>query len=393
MKKRMAVSIGFIFGLNMNVLAGSLDVTVALSSANFYASLATQNKITLGNSVPACTPLGGYIKNVLRQNSVNSNGSSLTYYLSMINYIVIAEEVCIGQQANYKIYKTDIPGIGISYNDADSGSQSYGKSLPLWPQVIPKLTASGAALGVGLSLDIRLWKYSSAANSLPAGILYIKGPTIAQGVGPVAGDTMASCSSEVASAATTDFCYIDRATPLYLSSVYSSTCEFVNASKTVRMGKHVMPLGTPEGKGTPWVDASFQLRCSDAWGYSSDATNPNNLTQNNTVTVTVQPRDGFIDATNGIIKLDGTGAEGVGIQLAWGDYSSLGTVPLKPVKLNTPTNANTLSSHFAAGPYSIGGNAVSGDGSIKMAARYIRTGGTLKPGLANAKVEIMANYQ
>lgn len=370
--------------------AANLTVTVS-GTVDVVKNINTTNKITLGNSIPNCTIIGSAGSINLSQNVATLNISG-TYYLSVQNSsTVYASEVCVGQQANYKIYKTSVDGIGISYNDSDSASQSRGKPIPVWPQLLTKFAKSGS-VGIGTWAEVRLWKYSSAANSLPFGVLNIQGPAVLQGVGDGSSDVM--CNTMSGNANGIAVCYVNRIRPpQFTTSVYSSPCEFVNASKTVQMGKHVMPLGTPEGKGTPWVDASFQLRCSDAWGYSSDATNPNNLTKNNTVTVTVQPRDGFIDATNGIIKLDGTGAEGVGIQLAWGDYSSLGTVPLKPVKLNTPTNANTLSSHFTAGPYSIGGNAVSGDGSIKMAARYIRTGETLKPGLANAKVEIMANYQ
>lgn len=382
-----------VFLSSMALQSAELDVTVTDFPIFYYVDLSAQNKITLSNSASTCAQLGGIVKIKIADNMINTNGRSAMYYLSMQNRAVIAEEVCVGHSAAYKIYKTNVKGIGISFNDADSGSQSNGKSIPLWPKVLPKRAYSGSAVKIGLWVGIRLWKYSSSANTLSPGMLVVYGPAVIQGVGPVVGDTLHSCSSERASAEGTDICYTDRRIPRYSTSLYSSTCEFVNASKTVQMGTHNMHSSTAQGAGTPWVDASFQLRCSNAWGYGADTTDLNNLTKNNTVKVTVHPLDGFSNANQGIIKLDGSGAQGVGVQLAWGDYSTQGTTPGNPVKLDTPTDANTLSSNFAAGPYAIGGNAVSGDGSIKMAARFIRTSGTFSPGQANAKVEILANYQ
>ncbi|VYU79215.1 fimbrial protein [Metakosakonia massiliensis] len=376
-----------------DLFAGELDITTVNPARPTVMTLLTSQKITLGNSIPNCTMIGGYIRQNVGSNVVDTHGRSAVYYLSMQKDVTSGEEVCAGQYANYKIYKTTVDGIGISYNDADPGSQSRGKIIPLWPQLIPKSTYSGSSVRIDAWVDIRLWKYSSAPNTLPAGLLDVKGPMIVQVVGPVAGDTLNTCSTDKAVAGTSTVCFTDRRVPVYMSTIYASTCEFVNASKTVQMGARNIPPNAAQGYGTPWVDASFQLRCPDAWGYSSDVANISTITPNNGVMVTVQPYDGFVDASNGIIKLDGSGAQGVGIQLAWGDYTAQGAVPAKPVKLNTPTCANTISSNFSAAPYAIGSNPASGDGTINMAARYIRTTGTLQPGPANAKVEILANYQ
>lgn len=375
------------------VHAGELNITTSSPVNALVMSLSANSKITLGNGIQACSMIGGRLSQNLGYSSIDTNGRSAVFYLSMQKDSTSGEEVCVGHDPNYKIYKTNVEGIGISFNDADSGSHSRGQSVPLWPQLIKKNTYSGSSIGIGTWVDIRLWKYSSAANALPAGVIEVKGPMIVQVVGPVAGDTLNECSSGKDTAGAMTVCYNAKRIPYFSASIYSSTCEFVNASKTVQMGTHNMHSSTAQGTCTPWVDASFQLRCSNAWGYGADTTDLNNLTKNNTVKVTVHPLDGFSNANQGIIKLDGSGAQGVGVQLAWGDYSTQGTTPGNPVKLDTPTDANTLSSNFAAGPYAIGGNAVSGDGSIKMAARFIRTSGTFSPGQANAKVEILANYQ
>ena len=346
-------------------------------------------KTTLSNDMPVCSMISNVFNKNLGTYPVSTNKNAV-FYLSIQEG---TQEVCAGQYANYKIYKTDVEGIGISYNDADPTSNSKGQAIPLWPQLMQKYTRSGDAMNISLNVDIRLWKYSSASNALPYGLVRITGPRVLQMVGPVAGDTLSRCSTLSGSAGGMTFCYILRESVATSSSVYSSTCEFVNASKTVQMGQHYIPVNAAEGYGTPWVDASFQLRCPNAWGYYSDLNSPSAVTKNNAVTITVQPRDGVVNASKGIFKLDGSGAQGVGIQLAWGDYGNQGDTPAKPVQLNIPTNASSISSNFAAGPYATGSNPVSGDGTIQMAARYIRTTGTLQPGPANGLVEILANYQ
>ena len=103
----------------------------------------------------------------------------------------------------------------------------------------------------------------------------------------------------------------------------------------------------------------------------------------------------MVDANRGIIALDGTGAQGYGIQLAWGDYTTQNSQePLNPVVLNSYVAANTLNPNFSADDTPVGGNGFHGsDNTIKMAARYIRTAGNSAPGPANAVVQVIANYQ
>ena len=375
------------------VYAEDINITIDGTVVRPYsANLA--NKVTLGTGLSNCAMIGSV-------NSVNMGGTwakkndgspKVTYYTLINRADRSAVEVCSGQYANYRIYKTTVDGIGISYNDADPGSQSKGE--PITPTALTKYSVSTDRNNVQLWADIRLWRYSSSADSLPSGLLNIEGPALAQGFGATeAGDVINNCTS-YSTGTNPRLCFTDIIKfPQITTSVYSGTCEFVNASKTVQMGNRNIPANAPEGYGTSWVDASFQLRCPDAWGYYSNPSSPTAVTRNSAVMVTVKPRDGVVNASKGIFKLDGSGAQGVGIQLAWGDYGSQGETPAKPVQLNTPTNASGISSNFAAGPYATGSNAVSGDGTIKMAARYIRTTGTVQPGPANGLVEILANYQ
>lgn len=393
MRKILAVmSVMLVLG-GKTVYAENIDVTVTGTVTRSYsANLA--NKVTLGSGLSNCAMIGSV-------NSVNMGGtiatvkdgsSKVSYYLMLRNEGIVPSEVCTGQYGNYRIYKTSIDGIGISYNDADPASEFKGN--PITPSALIKYTPNVSTTGVQVWVDIRLWRYSASADSLPSGLLNIQGPAITQGVGAAtAGDVINGCTS-MSTGTNPRICITDIIKfPQITTSVYSGTCEFVDASKTVQMGKRNIPANSAEGYGTAWVDASFQLRCPDAWGYYSNPSSPTTVTRNSAVMVTVKPRDGVVNASKGIFKLDGSGAQGVGIQLAWGDYGSQGQTPAKPVQLDTPTNASSISSNFAAGPYATGSNAVSGDGTIKMAARYIRTTGTVQPGPANGLVEILANYQ
>ncbi|WP_167350281.1 hypothetical protein, partial [Buttiauxella noackiae] len=96
--------------------------------------------------------------------------------------------------------------------------------------------------------------------------------------------------------------------------------------------------------------------------------------------------------SKGVIALDGTGAKGYGVQLAWGDASTQPRgegIPAKPVVFNTTLAAETISS-YESRSYNLGENVTQ---HIKMAARFFRLNNeAVEFGPANAAVEIIANY-
>jgi hypothetical protein len=368
--------------------ADKMTVTVS-GTVEAAKNINLTQKVTLSNRIENCKQIGNVNSVNLGQTSVTLSASG-TYYLSVTNGVVSASEVCNGQEANFKIYKTSIEGIGISFNDSDSGSQAKGQPLPIFPQQLAKRAyGSNIALGIGTWVEVRLWKYSSAANTLPYGLLNIQGPTVFQAVGNGAAEI--GCNTTSSTSNNGKVCAVNKINPPEVTaSVYASTCEFVDAAKTVQMGTHNIPGTAAEGYSSPWVDASFRLRCPNAYGYNSA---PNMTALNGTVQVKVVPLTAAINIDKGIIALDGTGAKGVGIQLAWGDYASQSNgTPTKPVKLNTDTAGDTISSNIRMGGYATGSNAITGDGTVNMAARYVRTTGTLEPGPAKAGVIIYANY-
>lgn len=394
---RLVIMAGCIIGA---LGSGELDAaTVSYTVTGTVNNIATlyPANTTIGTGIPNCTMLTGQMKTKLAPaNNVLPNADVKTvYYLATSQNAV---EVCVGQQPGYKIYKTNIDGIGISYNDADSASQTNGKAIPPWSSntsnLLQKFTQAYLPGGINIDpwVSVRLWRYSSATDTLPYGQVAVTGPEVYQTIGPVAGDTFGSCNTIW----TAGQCFVNEVIPRITTAVYSGTCEFVNAAKTVQMGKRNIPTNAPEGYGTQWVDASFQLKCPPAYGSYQNPANTSTFTGNKAVTIKVVPRTTVINTDKGIFALDGSGAQGVGIQLAWGDYASQNSGnPTKPVKLNTATDASTISSNAQAGPYAVGGFPASGDGTVNvnMAARYVRTTGTVQPGPANAIIEIFANYQ
>lgn len=392
---RLVIMAGCIIGA---LGSGELDAaTVSYTVTGTVNNIATlyPANTTIGTGIPNCTMLTGQIHAKLAPaNNVLPNANvSTVYYLATSQNAV---EVCVGQQPGYKIYKTNIDGIGISYNDSDNASQNNGKPIPPWSpntsNLLQKLTQAYIATGFNIDpwVSVRLWRYSSATDTLPYGQVMVTGPEVYQTVGPVAGDTFGSCNTIW----TAGQCFVNEIIPRITTSIYSGTCEFVNAAKTVQMGKRNIPTNAPEGYGTQWVDASFQLNCPKAFGSYQDPANIATVTQNKAVTIKVVPRTTVINTDKGIFALDGSGAQGVGIQLAWGDYASQNSGnPTKPVKLNTATDASTISRNIAAGPFAVGSVTVAGGGWVNMAARYVRTTGTVQPGPANAIVEIFANYE
>lgn len=172
-------------------------------------------------------------------------------------------------------------------------------------------------------------------------------------------------------------------------SFIPGTCNFIN--KTVQMGSHARSV---IGNSSPWVNASFTLNCPEAWGYGMTATmskDTNNTIKSrsaNTATkgiiVTVIPRYDIIDSARGVIGLKPGGAEGYGMQLAWGDASSLPAGdPARPVLFG---QSQVVSDEN----FGTSGNTYTRE--INMAARYLRTTGTVKGGKADSAIEILASY-
>lgn len=346
--------------------------------------------MTIGDNIPDWTVIYSVHADI-GMSASNCSGGGYGMYYTLLN-----QEQSVGKQGNDVIYRTDTPGIGISI-DASERSNSAVQSYP------SAVYYSNGNVGYGFWANIKYWKIP---GNIPMnnGPLTITGPDAAV----VYMQSGSKFTSSNADRVTSDgLAYISSSRILTLTMMFEpGTCNIEGDNVKVNMGEYDGANGHSD-----WKNASFKLVCPNGMGYNGSATSndgydfpydlgPNpGLTANNKhngrVEINIVPFTEVIDANNGIISLDGTGATGYGIQLAWGDYSTQSTVePTNPVVLNSYIDANTLNSAFLAGDTPIGGNAFTGgDNTIKMAARYVRTTGETAPGPANAIVQVIANYQ
>nr|WP_274608442.1 fimbrial protein [Citrobacter sp. FP75] len=250
---------------------------------------------------------------------------------------------------------------------------------------------------VDLWVTIKVWKtpeYTYQTNAIN-----FTGPVFNEVVQATGSDTISKCPSD----------RLDERTCVYVSRTLvgntqftSGTCQLTNSAQIVHMGK----IPSSEVGITPWVDASFSLNCPTAYGYggavhnaynendTEDGSVSSNNTKNNTVKIQIIPYSEVVDPEHGIMSLNSGGAEGVGIQLAWGPTSEQSNTPPNPVNFGTAVNISALNSNFRDGPYEYGSNASSSQNNlINMAARYVKTTGKVVPGQVNAAIEVMASYE
>lgn len=356
--------------------------------------------ITLGSNIPDWTILYS-IQNAVA--GVQSGSCTANVY---VNYVMFAPGAkLLNTIDNAKIYATNIPGIGISLYYTNNGADDH---FGPYPSYISDSTYSKGRL---FGISMRFWK-------VPGNIPMAGGPISVTGpeMGIVytnnsGGYTMTSSSPGRIQEFAGGTGYLAGSRVLQATLIFQpGTCNIEGDDIRIDMGNY-------EESGTghsDWKDASFKLLCPDAYGYNgrynsyedNGYNNPYSVAQHNSeaakndkkngrIQISIVPYTDVVDANKGIIALDGTGAKGYGIQLAWGDYSTQNTAePSNPVVLNSYVDANSLNSAFLAGDTPIGGNGFSGgDNTIKMSARYIRTTGETAPGPANAVVQVIANYQ
>lgn len=346
--------------------------------------------VTLGSNLNNFTLL--YTMKAIDLGIVGADCSSSTYlYYTMFSSDYGAS---VGNVGGEIIYPTSVTGLGISVT-------STSGSVALYPSVVYYGTGNN---GYGFWVNVKLWKIPGDLP-LTTGLVSFSGPTVGQ-ILMRPGYTFTS--SALGRLYDNNKAFIASSRILKGTLIFQpTTCDLVMTNRTVYMGEY-------DGSGgkSAWKDASFNLKCPNAYGYDGVTTVNNyapnsedeyrstymtpNSKQNNPIRIQIVPRTAVVDANSGIIGLDGSGAQGYGIQLAWGDSGSLGSgTPAKPVILNSWTLANSLNSAYSASAYAIGATAIStgADGTIKMAARYVRTSGTVQPGPANAAVEVIATYQ
>ena len=331
--------------------------------------------------------------------SAQENSCSINPYVAYLYYS--NNTTLLNTVSGQKIYATNVPGIGISI--ATYWGNQPKQNIGPYPDYAKMGEAEAT---IWFDIDVTFWKIPGEMP-MAGGPVSINGPEVGM---VYYGNTYTMTSSDPNrivpfSGNTSGTGYLAFSRILHATLMFQpGTCNLEGDNVNVDMGNY-------DGAGghSTWKDASFKLVCPDGNGYGGSyrasslepyAIDPNgtyvdNNKQNGRVQISIAPYTETLDANRGIIALDGTGAQGYGIQLAWGDYSTQNLAePSKPVIVNSYVDAHSLNAAFSADDTPIGGNGLVGlDNTIKMAARYIRTTGKTQPGPANAVVQVIANYQ
>lgn len=310
-----------------------------------------------------------------------------------------------GQVVSYngeKIYPTNIQGLGISITEGFTGRKL---EIPVWPENVSAENKYDNYL-TPMKFNLKLWIMPGFVP--PTGMTQVNSFTVVTLIRPwdAVNDYLETCPPGATRLDGNDkFCALITRR-ISLSVLFQpSTCELLSANQTVNMGSYDITINA---NNSAWVDATFQLKCSQALGYNGSIKNPSNdynadngvrsanTVGNQPIRIKIVPINPITDSSQGTFELDqgGAKAKGYSLQLAWGDPASQGTVPAKPVQLGSWINASALNSNYSNTAYAIGANPVptGADGKIKMSARYIRNTEEVEPGVANASVEVIATY-
>ncbi|MRT13861.1 hypothetical protein GJV07_16415 [Enterobacteriaceae bacterium RIT711] len=308
-----------------------------------------------------------------------------------------------GQVVSYNgenIYPTNIQGLGMSITEAFTGSKM---AIPVWPENV----SAGNRYDnytTPMKFNLKLWIMPGFVP--PTGMTQVNSFTVVTLIRPfdAVNDYLETCPPDaIRLDGNNKFCALITRR-ISLSVLFQpSTCELLTENQRVDMGIYHT---TDNINNSSWVDATFQLKCSQALGYNGSIKNPSNnynadngarsanTVGNQPVRIKIVPFNPITDALQGTFELDQGGAKGYSLQLAWGDPASQGNTPAKPVQLGSWVNASTLNSNYSSTAYAIGANPIptGADGKIKMSARYLRNTDEVEPGVANASVEVIATY-
>ncbi|MGY6027890.1 fimbrial protein [Phytobacter sp. AG2a] len=399
------VLILFLFTTNFS-FAATVTCSGGVNPTSLAMPTSTQDKITSGLSGDTSTYREIYKVNFVffGKSNTTCKASSSTRLNWMLYAYNTSGKAPVKYGNNY-IFPTNIDGLGISFNEQDDqrgspiGSYSNGVLFKHdW-----NVPTSNGTYNSYVKAMVTVWKMPGVFDATQlnsSGMLAFSGIKIVQalqltsasdswGAGlPNRGD-----SSLLAYSWTTNEVAVTGGL-----NMYPGTCNLSN--QTVNLGKF-SPSDIPSS--SPWKDVAFTINCPEAWGYgkttttnagkadSADVTNPNNIysrttnTANSGIIITVYPRTTIIDNSRSIIGLKTGGAEGYGIQLAWGAAAVQPTTgdPTNKVTFNQPKVLNTTN---------YGNTGQTTTQLINMAARYIRTTGTVQAGRADASIEVVASY-
>ncbi|MCL5501606.1 fimbrial protein [Escherichia coli] len=403
--RRTGLLVLFLLFLTNIAYARVVTCTGGVNPISFTLPASASDKITAGLSGDTTTYRELYTYNYFAWgvSGTTCRASANGVQLGWMEYAYSTTGKTPIKYGNEYIFPTKIDGLGISFIDTNITQKSFGGyaegalNRSTWT-----LSTSNFTWSAFFTVKVKLWKIPGKFNSAQlngGGMLEFDDIKVVQALQILtAGDTWASGlpnhgEAPLANSWTTNSVSLSGG-----FTIYPGTCDLAN--KTVELGKF---NAADIPNSSPWKDVSFTINCPPTWGYGGSGTtnvayydnlnvaNPNDVisrvanTANSGLIITVYPRTGIIDSSRGIIGLRAGGAEGYGIQLAWGTASVQPTTgdPTSKVLLNQPNIVNTTN---------YGNTGQTTSQLINMAARYIRTTGAVQAGRADASIEVVASY-
>ena len=281
--------------------------------------------VTVGSNIPDYSVLYTFKQVAVMVESGSCNNSNMWVDFGMLSMPVLVNTV-----SGKKIYSTDVQGIGVSINDPVHSNWAYDP--------YPKTEGDIGVISAGtvMYVEVTFWK-------IPGAIVFPEGPITVNG--PEMGIFYSNWSYTLTTQNPSRIYQINsggsdyKSGPAYLAGSRMLRATFIFQPGTCSIeGNNVnVSMGNYDGSNghSLWKDASFKLICPDGYGYGGtyDTTkkdpysNPYNISpggtyvdnnkSNGRVQVSIVPYTETIDANKGILALDGTGAQGYGIQLAW----------------------------------------------------------------------------
>lgn len=376
------------YGAKIN--AAEITCSSGYSPAAINSEITPAN-ITVGSNIPDYTVL------YTMQMRIVNNVSAYCYSTPSGGLVAITAATLTNlagpgdtSQPGYIIFPTNVNGIGISVNSLDGG----GMPIPAWPAVLTVNTNPMGNTWRHQNVKILFWK---TPGDIPSDIspVGITGPTVIQGIMPAtSGDYLNPTTLTPDRELSPTFWMISQRNLVGSAKYYVGTCNLRNSNQTVLLGKHFN-----FARLSDWHDASFYMDCPViAWGYGGSNYSVVNG-KNKAPSLKIVPYSAIVvndflgNPLSGTIALDAGGAQGYGVQLAWGDYTTqtTGLNPAKPVPFNTPVSFRTLVG--ASYPTEITLGKKPDSALIKMAARFIQIDATPHPGPARAAIEVIASYE
>lgn len=383
MKKTQIINKVFLFGMLLSMTSmlplKSAHAVLTCAATDFYSKTVPliANSVSAGDELPLGTVI--YRGTVEESNgaafmSCNSTiANDLGYYdFNLgIDSAPMPLSSWSGSPFPGAVYQTNIPGIGIAVWYSGNGvttANPYAIGSNKFIRVTDPATT--ANIGHAATFDISLVKigptppgsYVINSSSFPTVKLYFSPRS--NMVGPTTISRRINFSGSV--------------------NVTAPTCTTPDVN--VELGKYDVNTIFPSlGKTSPWIDFSVQLtNCPVFQGYYSSAVMLNNSSggtnipaaTTNKIGMVLTPQTPVVNASQGTFQLapSATAAQGIAIQLATVNGSTKSMVNFaNEYKYNMPS---TNGSSF----------------TIPMAARYISTSSTVRPGIADGKVTFTINY-